>query len=1172
MTAFSVEALQKQIFQLSPKWREKSQECFRSLRKLLMECDDAQRAIEDPEEWLDRSPCLLLQEEQDCVSAAEESLFLALSHSLDVFPSVFSEALEMTGLTGSESDERGRQGQRSSRRQASKGRHDSKASEDPNGSSATAAAAVAAAAAAIAATGMGPEEEGPRTRQQVAEQLLQWLLGEAVAAAEPQLMLQAAEKTAAWGGLHAEAARRRWKQQPGDLELQLQRTPLPSHLDHRVLHMAEYLSKVQAPAVKDCTRAVVLFDGKTTDELLYLLQRRPTAGKRIWIQQLLQNRLGYLRDLLPQAREGVLLCLEVSPQQQQKLELQHQLLLQRLVQELVEEYLLPAVFGDDPQQYQVPVACLETTEDFASFVEAVAAKKGIGLVSDHLVVSGERAGQDDDTDEDVEEVPSLLIIPSWQQFFSAAAEKLDELQGELVVETSEIALVDTQSEHNEDKAPLTESGKSNYLSAQRQLSKLSELLDIDFVILDSPCHVLRTAEASAAAVGEDALKDPHMVASAAAASTASSPWLLEGPAARALGPYVVAYLQAACLLLGIDSVALHKRAAEAVVDWREEQHKRQSLDAAAASAKRQMQRHLEPLCTNSRSCCCSNIGVTPREPTKYNESPLLADSMDGAGQLSAPVLDAADQQATHTATAVLCAYWDQVVPTGQGTPAPEEAAAEDPLLKWASFQLQKLRMLVSGTIVSNILLAGDLISLICGLALNGDVALETDVQETPGQEDVLSNPHQEADTAAAAAAAAAAARAGDAASAEPGLPRCWLRLCRTAPVEGVKPSIVGAIRKSCSIHPRVYNLRQIRSFVQAQLRTILEIAKDREVVIQLPTEVLLQVDVQPAALATAAASATAEAAPRGRRTSDGVGGTQRNSTKKPRGSAKGESLEGHIEDAGAGDAAGAPPAEEEKQTPVLAVCHLPPADILWKVIFAESSDSGVPPEEENTNNATTRRRSEEGMEASRACGAYAGMTQQAVENAVASFGGPPHVLWIGEKLSRETEGMENLLDAAGIPDATAVMVESLVKANNMLENSFSNPDDDFGYRAPSTDSVLLGSSASFDASSSQSSMMSNCEEKRISLDNTQRKLGTEHILLFGSIARNSWAFAQKGIAKVEAFLDMEPLLQMLQGRRVKDLLLADDMFLGQEKEKHCTEAQETLQTVCNLQLKPRGLP
>ncbi|CDJ27243.1 uncharacterized protein EMH_0083460 [Eimeria mitis] len=1167
MRAFSVDLLQKQILQLSPEEQEKSQDCFWALRKLLMECDDSQPAPQDPVEWLDRSPFQLLQEGQEVVNAAEEALCASLSHALEMFPSVFSEALEMTGLTGVESEEKGRQGQRSSRRQVNKGRHDSKVSEDPSGSSTAAAAAVAAAAAAISANGIVPEEEGPRTRQHVAEQLLQWLLSEAVAAAEPQLMLQAAEKTAAWGGANAEAARLRLQKQPAceSLELQLQRTPLPSCLDRRVLRMAEYLSRKQAPTVKECTRAVVLFDGKTTEDLLSLLQQQPDAEKQIWMQQLLQDRLGYLGDLLPQAGEGVLLCLEISPQQQQKLQLQHPLLLQQLMQELVEESLLPAVLGDDPQQYQVPVACLDTAEEIASFVESAAAKKGIGVADDSLG-SGEGIGQDDDN-EDFEDAPSLLVVPSWQQFFSAATKKLEDLQREAVLGASEIALAGAQKEDSEDAAAPTEAGRSNYLSAQRQLSKLSELLDIDFVALDSPCYVYRTAEESTQEAGEVALKDPQIVAAAAAAETASSPWLLQGPTIRALGPYVVAYLRAACLLLGIDPAALQQRAAEAVVDWREERHRRQSLDAAAASAKRQMQRHLECLCTDNRSCCCSNRTAALREATENSSCTLTPESMNDAEPPVAPVIGAGEQQAKHTATAVLCAYWDRIVPSGPGTTALEEAVAEEPLFKWASLQLQKLRMLVSGTIVSNILLAGDLISLICGLALNGDVVLEVNAQETPGQEEVVLSPQQEADAAAAAAAATAAAGAGGAPTAETGLPRGWLRLCRAAAEESPKPNTSGVTQRSCSIHPRVYNLRQVRNFVQTQLRTILEIAKEREVAIQLPTEVLLQVDPQPAALATAAPAATAEAAPRGRRTSDGAGGNQRNNTKKPRSAAKVESLEGHAEDAGAGDAAGAPPAEEEKQQPVLAVCHLPPADLLWKVVLAEGNDPRASPDEETNNNTATRRRSEEGMEPSKACGTYAALTQQAVENAVACFGGPSHVLWLGDKLNRETEGTQNLLDAAGLPDATVIMVESLMKAKNLLENSFSSPDDDFGYRAPSADSVLLESSSSFDASSSQISMMSDSDARRISMSNAQEKLGTEHLLLFGSIARNSWAFTDKGTAKVEAFLDEEPLLQMLQGRRVKDILLADNMFMGQGNEENCTGARTKVQTVYNFQLK-----
>ena len=466
-----------------------------------------------------------------------------------------------------------------------------------------------------------------------------------------------------------------------------------------------------------------------------------------------------------------------------------------------------------------------------------------------------------------------------------------------------------------------------------------------------------------------------------------------------------------------------------------------------------MQRHLELLCTDSRSCCCSSRTTALADSIEDNSITLTTGSLDDAGSLGPLGSDAADQQARHATTAVLCAYWDQIVPTAPGSTAAEEGPAHEMLLKWASVQLQKLRMLVSGTIVSNVLLAGDLISLICGLALNGDVALEINAQDTPRQAETLLNPQQEAD----AAAAAAAAKAGAEDAAEPGFPRGWLRLCRTATAETAKPNTSGMASRSCCIHPRVYNLRQVRGFVLAHLKKILEIggycgerihmvtisksntlmlkamhlafpaAKERGVVIQLPTEVLLQVGPQPAAPATATTGTAAEGASRGRRTSDGVGGSQRNSTKKPRGSAKVEPLEGHIEDTGAGDVSGSPASEEEKPPSVLAVCHLPPADLLWKVVFMGSSDLCVPPEGD-TSNTTARRRSEEGMEPSRASGIYATMTQQAVDKAVASFGGPSHFLWLGDKLSRENEGIQNLLDAARTPDATVVMVESLVKA------------------------------------------------------------------------------------------------------------------------------------------------
>lgn len=67
------------------------------------------------------------------------------------------------------------------------------------------------------------------------------------------------------------------------------------------------------------------------------------------------------------------------------------------------------------------------------------------------------------------------------------------------------------------------------------------------------------------------------------------------------------------------------------------------------------------------------------------------------------------------------------------------------------------------------------------------------------------------------------------------------------------------------------------------------------------------------------------------------------------------------------------------------------------------------------------------------------------------------------------------------------------------------------------------------------------------MSNIQKKSGVEHLLLFGPIARNSWTLtAEKGALKVEAYLDAQPLLHMLQGRRVKDFLLADDALSMEE--------------------------
>ncbi|CDJ65040.1 hypothetical protein, conserved [Eimeria necatrix] len=261
-------------------------------------------------------------------------------------------------------------------------------------------------------------------------------------------------------------------------------------------------------------------------------------------------------------------------------------------------------------------------------------------------------------------------------------------------------------------------------------------------------------------------------------------------------------------------------------------------------------------------------------------------------------------------------------------------------------------------------------------------------------------------------------------------------------------------------------------------------AHERDVIIQLPTEVLFRVDPQPGGPPQAVACAPVETPARVRKTSDAGGGNQRNSTKNRRGNPKSDFSESHFEDTAAGEAMGVKAAEDDKEVSTLLVCHLPPAELLWDVIFAEGSNACTPSEDGSRNSATARRRSQESQENIRACATYASLTVEAVEAAVGSFGGPTHVLWLGERLSKQADGTDTLLAAAGIFDATTVMMESLLQTKeykgtphdeqftmigfkasqcscwllrvavcNVLENSFSSGVDAFGYGASSPDLV-----------------------------------------------------------------------------------------------------------------------
>lgn len=533
------------------------------------------------------------------------------------------------------------------------------------------------------------------------------------------------------------------------------------------------------------------------------------------MQQLLQQRLGYLADLLPESRDGLLLCLEISSTRHQQLQFQHPTLLQQLVQELVEGYLLPALFGDEPQEIQPPIVYLETPEDFAALVDDAYSRQ-VAAASHHVLPqSPSPASTEDGEYGDAEGLPCLLVVPSWQQFFVAATNKLKSLQKQVTAANSQKISDAAQDGDDDGAATAAETNEYNYLIAKRQLAALSELLHIDFVVLDTPSSICQAEEGSLATEGKIVQKTPQTLAWVSATARASSPWLLENRTTRALGPHAIAYLKAACVLLGIDSSALQQRASEFVADWREERHGRQSLDAAAALAMRKAQRSFETLCTDRRSCCC----IIPHVSTQSNGATLNPSPHPQEGRAVNEPLVVIDQQIKHRVTAILCSYWDSAVPMGPAMSAAENTASQELLFKWASLQLQKLRMLVSGTIVSNVLLVGDLVSLVCGLALNGDLAMQPNQQETPKQEDSAVEPYYKADKAAAGAAAAAAAAAEPAEQGR--LARGWLRLCKSVTAGSGRNSSIA--NGGCSIQPRIHGLQQLRKFVHQQLKIILEI-------------------------------------------------------------------------------------------------------------------------------------------------------------------------------------------------------------------------------------------------------------------------------------------------------------------------------------------------------------
>lgn len=554
---------------------------------------------------------------------------------------------------------------------------------------------------------------------------------------------------------------------------------------------------------------IIIFDAKTTEELLSLMQKHPQMEKQqMWAQHVLFQRLGFLVELLPKSKRGLLLCLEVPDFMQKQRQLLH-----RLLQQLVEELLVPALTGSEQQQQMLPVVCLDTADDVTAFVNEAAAKTGLCVVDGdtHVgdTVSAESLGSDDFVD-----LPCLFVVPSWQQFFATATETLFSVQHGL-------ARTNTQGEgHGEDffQTGSMKAG-SSYLATQRQLKDVAELLNIDMVALDSPCAFSTGNLADTKADG--CFGDtPSSAAASAAAAVASSPWLLQAPVTRAIGPHVWSYIRVVCTLLGIDAAALQQRVTEDLIDWKEASQKRETLDAAAAATNRRLCRRLRQVAVDHRSSCYCSPVPEANSLNNVKESPKKKEVLFPNKEKQ--VEPAISRELQHAAAAVVCSYWDEsffsTLEDSTGCPLP--AASVEPLLHWASAQLRQLRILVSGSIVSNVLLAGDLVSLICGYALNGDVAVQhhqeqSDSSLQQADKNTL-NPCQKADMEAAVAAATATSSDGWS------LPRGWLRLWRAA---ATKDSANASGCAGFNIQPQLCGLKLLREFLQEELLELLTIGR-----------------------------------------------------------------------------------------------------------------------------------------------------------------------------------------------------------------------------------------------------------------------------------------------------------------------------------------------------------
>ncbi|OEH75809.1 hypothetical protein cyc_05030 [Cyclospora cayetanensis] len=1020
ISAFAVQLRQQEPLVHSSQQPLQRQEYSWILQQSFYQCNNASLYCEEEEKVQELAALF-----------SQTPLYKALSTALDAFPIALSQALDLAGIVGTE---------------------------------------------VTPVSGRSVRTQNDlHTAQQIAERLLQWLLSDIFATVEPQLALHAAAKTTAIGGVVAETARLQHRRHPHwkALHQLLQQIPLTVLLDPRVTHMAEYLYKKQA-ITADCPgtgqMVVVLFDGKTMEELILLLQQRPTAGQRLWMQELLQERLRFLGRLLLDTKRGALLCLEISPQFQEHFELQQPLLLQKLTEELVTGYVLPIILAGNQQQHLLSIVCLNTTEELGCLVDEAFSRREQCATSSPAESSqqGSTAVQ---YDEEVEESRCLFVVPSWYRFSAAAMERLSNLQNK--VQISLLLSAPEERAANENAAVISTTapaGKSNYLAVQRELSELVKVLGISCVVLDSPSHAMTVEQLTAETTEQDMEKDPAGALAYAAAAQANSPWVLHVPVTKALGFYVVSYIQAACLLLGVDPLTLQQRTSEAIMDWKDESQKRISLDAAIIAAKRRMQRHLKPLAT-ARGSCCSYEPASNEFPRRTADSSsgstIFTPRPDGLANNAIPA--ALPQETLHVASALFCSYWDTAFPTSPGlAEATGTPACQSSLLNWASLQLQQLRTLVSGTIVSTVLLAGDL----------------------------------------------------------------------TAVAHAPECNISRGTSNIFMIHPSVRGLWPLHDFLRKQLVALLEIAEERKVSIHLPSEVLFHLH-SPRSSAGVAPLST-EMPTRGRRSSDVGTGAHRNIMKRARSASKPTASEAcSVEETTEGVEASA--VEDIKEAPMFVVCHLPPSQLLWDVLRSRCTNLGESCDDVSCQGTAVGHQLAEQPADAESIGTYVTLTPNAITAAATLFRRPSFFLWLGAGLSRQTDGLESLLDAARMPDATLLMMQSLRASDEPLEVGSPLSMGTFEYQSSSSDLVPFKQDRSPAASFLSSSVTnSNSRTCTADLSEVQAKIWTRHVLLFGSIAKNRWLLTEGRKVRVETFIDERPLLHMLQGRRLLNILLADN--------------------------------